>query len=109
MWFLCLLLMVWGMKHSSLERKTCLIVVKLTSMHYFKKLFFFAVLGNFMELIQGGGLCLCEEGAYETSCLGFTCQVRKEVCVCVCVCTLHAHFTLSLSRSSGTIHSDSVK
>lgn len=29
-------------------------------------------LGNFMELIQGGGLCLCEEGASQTSCLGFT-------------------------------------
>lgn len=61
-----------------------------------QKVVFFAVLGNFMELIQGGGLCLCEEGAYETSCLGFTCQVRKEVCVCVCV--------YSLPYSSCTFH-----
>lgn len=55
-------------------------------------------LGNFVELIQGGGLCLCEEGASQTRCLGFT----------LC-CALHARFTLSFSGSSVTIRSDSVK
>lgn len=55
-------------------------------------------LGNFVELIQGGGLCLCEEGASQTSCLGFTLTA-----------VLFMHVSHYHYPSSVTIRSDSVK
>lgn len=61
-----------------------------------------------MELIQGGGLCLCEEGASETSCLGFTCQVRKEVCACECVLIAVLFMHISRYRYPGQVEQSTL-